>query len=62
MIGVWLVGITIIVIITMSSIAFLYALLKEVKNSLKDGKYALAILIISVLLLLFGGILMSLGI
>ena len=62
MIGVWLVGITIIVVTIMLSIAFLYALLKELKDSLRDGNYILAILIISVLLLSFGAILMSLGI
>ena len=62
MIGEWLVGITIIVITIMLSITFLYFLAKELKDSLRDGNYTLVILIISVFLLLFGAILMSLGI
>lgn len=62
MIGEWLVGITIIIVTIMLSIGFLYSLLKELKDSLRDGNYALVILILSVFLLLFGAILMSLGI
>lgn len=62
MIGECLAFITIVLLIILIGSEFIYFLVRELKNSLKDGNYVLVILIISVSLLVISGILMGLGI